>query len=91
MEIQEKSCPKCHSKEHLSYWHTLLITFREWPLMLMFAGTVILFGGVLQMTEGTSLLFALLAIVPLAVRVFSKCGCSKCGIEFVEGDPSQSV
>ncbi len=75
-------CPHCKSDEHIVSWYSVLITLREWPLMLIVTGIVLIAAGYLDFKPAEAFLFVGFSLFPLMFRFLSKRSCLRCHIEF---------
>lgn len=81
-EVKSCSCPKCRDNSCVFGQYALLLTLRDWPLILLVAGLTTLLGGILQLNSSAVLCFSAFSVVPLIFVPLKKSFCSRCGIEF---------
>ncbi|MDC0357411.1 hypothetical protein OAO01_01220 [Oligoflexia bacterium] len=81
-EEHSEYCPKCGSGEDIVYSYSMLLTLAQWPVILMFSGTVIVAGSLFGFNDFTTFLFNIVAILPLCCCFLKRKSCLRCGIQF---------
>lgn len=81
-------CPKCGSNSHVRKTYSILLTLRDWPLVMAVAGIVLLAAGVFELRGAAASLFIGIACLPLCIIPLRKGFCLRCSIEFSESEMS---
>ncbi len=80
--MSHESCPKCQRKGGLSASYSVLITFEEWPNLVLVLLSVISLGVWLQAGLRAAIFAGGLAAIPTCVRLLKRQYCDCCHMEF---------
>lgn len=81
-------CPKCGSAAYAIPTYSLLLTLRDWPLMLAAAGLALFAGGLFELSGAAAAFFSVAACLPIAVIPLRKGFCTRCSMEFISRELS---
>ena len=80
-------CPNCRTCDQLEKKYSLLLSFDQWPAMILFSTIFMLVGNLLALPPDIIAIGWSVSLLPLFFTLLEKNRCERCGLEFRQTEP----